>query len=166
MTEMLFLERHEYTAGNGFDGWCQIRIYAPTEASGGLPVVIVSEPDAPDSGPSVTNTAEQLAAEIGTRYLGAQDGVEPPFVFVEHYGDRQVRGRAARFHDPFFGEDFDLVTFATWKRTRRWVMGRERTHFYETVGQPEWQHVDRAHIEELIGEPLPWPACTCNVAPL
>ena len=161
-----FIERHEYTAGNGFDGWCEVRIYDATPESGGLPIVMLTEPPYDvDSGPSVTNTVEQLAAEVLTRYLGEQDGLEPPFVLVEHYPDRQRQNPRARYHDPLFGESFDLVTFASWKRRRRWVVLRERTHFYETLDthSPDWKHVERADIERLIGEPLPWPACTCAV---
>ncbi len=65
----------------GAEGVCRVRIFAA--AAGELPVVILTEL-ATNTGPSVTNTVEQLAAEILTRYLGEQDGLEPPCVLLEH----------------------------------------------------------------------------------
>ena len=161
MSLRIAVERHEFTAGNGFDGWCRVHVYDGTDASGGLPVVIISEPIEND-GPSVTNTIEQLAAEALTRYVAAQDGAEPPFVLVEHYYDRQPhRGRGA-LHDPFFGETFDLVTFKSWRRRQRWVRRDGGVRWYQTFETPDWRRSDRETIEQMIGEALPWAACTCQ----
>jgi len=73
---------HRFRDQKGAEGVCRVRVFAA--ASGGLPVVILSEL-ASNDGPSVTNTVEQLAAEILSRYLPEQDGLEPPFVLLEHY---------------------------------------------------------------------------------
>ena len=32
-----------------------------------------------------------------------------------------------------------------------------------TLGTPDWRHVERAHVEELIGEALRSQACVCRV---
>lgn len=152
--------RHDYTAANGFDGWCYVRIYAPTEASGGLPVVILTDAD----GPSVTNTVEQLAAEVLYRYLPQQDGAVPPFVLVEHYPDRQPRGAEARWHNPYMGETFDLVTFDSWRLRPGFLRVPDGVRPFLRVGVSIWQHADRAAVERLIGGELDWPACTCQLA--
>jgi hypothetical protein len=44
-------------------------------------------------------------------YLPGRDDLAPQCVLILHYADRQHRGSDARWHDPFFGEIFDLVTF-------------------------------------------------------
>jgi hypothetical protein len=95
------------------------------------------------------------------RYLPEQDGLAPPFVLVEHYPDRQPRGAEARWHDPFFGETFDLVGFDRWS-PRPGRMASQRMVY--TLGSPDWRHVDRSRVQELIAEALPWPACTCQPA--
>jgi hypothetical protein len=151
---------HAFHDWKGAHGFCRVRIYAATEASGGLPIVVLTEPNE-NTGPSVTNTLEQLAAEILVRYLGQQDGLEPPFVLVEHYPDRQPRGARARWHDPFFGEVFALVTFASWSLRPRWA--GPRRDLLLSVGTPSWQHVSRDQVEALIRHSLDWPACSCAV---
>lgn len=60
--------------------------------------------------------------------------------FVEHYPDK-----------PTDQETFDLVTFdhqdepRTVSRGGRWMI---------ELGEPHWEHVDRAQVEELIGGEL------------
>jgi hypothetical protein len=150
---------HVYRDWKGAQGRCHVRIYHATEASGHLPVVIVTDPNDND-GPSVTNTIEQLGAEILSRYLPDQDGLDPPFVLVEHYPDRQPRGVEARWHDPFFGETFDVVTFKTCSPRPRWT--GPRRGMLQSFGTPDWRHLSRQEVETLIGEALGWPACTCR----
>ncbi len=151
---------HSFRDSKGAEGFCRIHIYPGTEASGGLPIVVLSEPTE-NTGPSITNTIEQLAAEILARYLGQQDGLEPPFVLVEHYPDRQPRGARARWHDPFFGETFALVSFKRWSPRLRQAPWSRR--LVATLGTPTWRHVSRGDVESLLGQPLDWPACTCSV---
>jgi len=96
-----------------------------------------------------------------TRYLPQQDGLEPAFVLVEHYPDRQPRGVHARYHDDFFGETFDLVMFE--RRSLRLGSASGRRAMLQSLGTPDWRHIDRQRVEELIGEALDWQACTCRV---
>jgi hypothetical protein len=150
---------HVFRDWKNCEGRCHVSIFAGTPASCGLPVVILTEPN-DNAGPSITNSIEQLAADVLSRYLPEQDGLEPPCVFIEHYPDRQPRGPEALFHDPFFGETFDQVTFERWWPKLRRV-GR-RTELLLELGTPEWRHLDRNNVEDLIGGQLPWPACTCR----
>jgi hypothetical protein len=89
-TAVLLMREHDhvYRDWKNAEGHCQVRIYAGTKQSDQLPIVIVSEA-ADNDGPSITNTIEQIAAEVLLRYLPGQDGLEPPVVLVEHYPDRQ-----------------------------------------------------------------------------
>ena len=152
---------HAYRDLFGRQGRCRVRVYGPTPASGGLPVVLVTAL-AEHAGPSLTNTIEQLAAEVLSRYLPERDGAEPPFLLVEHEPERQP-ARPARWHDPSFAEPFDLVRFAhhrpkpTWRSPRRGLV--------QQFGEPEWRRVERGEVERLLGEPLPEPACSCERAP-
>jgi len=151
---------HVYQDWKSAQGHCRVRIYAGTGASGHLPTVILTEPNNND-GPSVTNTIEQIAAEVLTRYLPEQDGLEPAFLLVEHYPDRQPRGVHARYHDDFFGETFDLVMFERWSPRLRSADGRRG--MLQSFGTPDWRHIDRQRVEDLIGEALDRPPCTCRV---
>jgi len=144
---------HAYRDGKGADGVCRIRVFAPTEASGGLPVVILSEL-ASNHGPSITNTAEQLAAEIATRYLPEMDGLEPPATFVEHYPDTGCQ------RDRLGAEHFDLVSFAHHAGRPRFVPMHRG--MLQCFGEPTWRRISRAAVEEMIGQELGEPACTCQ----
>ncbi len=146
---------HRFRDWKGAEGVCRVRVFASPEASGGLPVVILTEL-ATNDGPSVTNTVEQLAAEILTRYLGEQDGLEPPFVLVEHYPDTGCR------RDHLGAEHFDLVTFAHYQPRARW-QGPHRG-MLQRFGEPDWRRISRADVEQLIGQDLGEPACTCQTA--
>lgn len=130
---------HRYHGFRGCESRCRIRIYDPTPA--GVPVVIATELD-DNPGTSITNLAEQLAAEVLVRHLPHRDGAEPPLLWIEHYPPRRyVRDE----------HDYDLVRFAHWNpRWQRKPFG----HVLE-VGQPSWFPLSRAEVEALIGEPLP-----------
>jgi hypothetical protein len=154
--------QHVFRDWKNYEGRCRVSIFAATSASGSLPVVILTEPN-DNVGPSITNSIEQVAAEVLTRYLPEQDGLEPPCVLIEHYPDRQPRGPEARFHDPFFGETFDRVTFDRWWPKFHRVSRRAEPLL--KLGIPDWRHLDRDTVEGLIGGPLPWPACTCRTRP-
>jgi hypothetical protein len=97
---------HAYRSLAGFEGRCRVRIYAPTAASDGLPIVLLTELEGRNPGPSITNEVEQIAAEVLSRYLPEQDGAEPPFLLVEHYPDAGCR------RDELAAEHFDQVRFA------------------------------------------------------
>jgi len=146
---------HAYRDWKGAEGVCRVRIYPATVASGGLPVVILSEL-ASNHGPSVTNTVEQLAAEIASRCLPEMDGIEPPATFIEHSPDAGCQ------HDRLGAEHFDLVTFAHHAGRPRFTTARRG--MLQRFGEPDWRRTSRADVEQLIGQELGEPACTCQVA--
>src|SRR3989442_1628610 len=122
MLQREFVHHYAGFSDRGADkfSYCYVRIYAPTVASEGLPVVIVS--DAPDSeGTSTTNLIEQIAAEVLLQYLPEQDGLVPPFWLIDHYPDRQPSGPGARYHQDFYKEEFSIVTFDSWVVRVQWT---------------------------------------------
>ncbi len=139
---------------------CRIRIYGPTAASTGLPVVIMTEL-ADNMGTSTTNMMEELAAEIVARYLPNRLGTSPPCIFIEHYPDNSAQ-LDSRSHINMwpFAEFFNLVTFSDYGRKQP-LASRGRTEA-QTFGSPNWQKIGRLEVERLIGEPLPEPICTCS----
>ena len=135
----------DFTHPTPHDGRCRVRIYTDDE----LPVVICTEGDNP--GQSITNAAEQIAAEVMTHHPEIFDpfivsplmGVtyEKPFVWVEHYEDG-ARGT------PEDRATFDLVEFGHYeprKVLRAGVWTRE-------IGTPSWSPLDRQSVETLVRE--------------
>jgi hypothetical protein len=109
-----------------------VRIYLPDEDQD-APVVICSELPT-NEGASVTNIAEQLAAEV-IRY----HRLPAPVVWIEH-------------HPPIttdsFTETFDLVVFSSYEvRDRGPYMGETRL----TVGEATWKRITRGMVEVLVG---------------
>jgi hypothetical protein len=117
-------------------GRCRVRIYLPEEERD-APVVICTEPrDNP--GMSITNAAEQIAAEvISSRQLPT------PLVWIEHY-------EAGARRTPQDRHTFDLVLFEHYE-VRDELRGGE---WRKEVGEPSWKALDRATVEALIGGPL------------
>lgn len=112
-----------------------MRIYVP-DAREDSYVVIFTELAA-NTGQSVTNCVERLAAEIVTANVLPSSRT----VFVEHY-ERAARGGDA--------ESYDLVTFAERDpephlRAGRWTI---------ELGEPSWQFLDRGSVETLLGASL------------
>ena len=113
-------------------GRCRVRIYLPDEDQD-APVVICSELPT-NEGASVTNIAEQLAAEV-IRY----HRLHAPVVWIEH-------------HTPIttdsFTETFDLVVFSSYEvRDRGPYMGETRL----TVGEATWKRITKGMVEVLVG---------------
>jgi hypothetical protein len=113
-------------------GRCRVRIYLPDEDQD-APVVICSELPT-NEGASVTNIAEQLAAEV-IRY----HRLPAPVVWIEH-------------HPPIttdsFTETFDLVVFSSYEvRDRGPYMGETRL----TVGEATWKRITKGMVEVLVG---------------
>ncbi len=146
---------HSYRDWKSAEGVCRIRVYAPTAASDRLPVVILTELDT-NHGPSITSIVEQLAAEIATRYLPEMDGLEPPAVFIEHYPDSGCQ------HDRLGAEHFDLVTFAHHAGRPHFVPVRRG--MLQPFGKLDWRRISRADVEQVIGQELGEPTCTCQVS--
>jgi len=122
-------------------GTCRIHIF---NAADGTTVVIATDLDEENPGPSVTNAAEDIASQVCLRY-----GLDPErTVFVEHYDDRfrgVMNGQLVEAHSGCFGrengESFDWVTFP-------------QRHGWE-FGEPAWKHATKAQVEALIGQKLP-----------
>jgi len=135
--------RHEYRGVNGCPGWCRVRVYEPAgeDRSSPAAVVITSEPgQGTDSGPSVTNAVEVIAAEVVTRFALTTSET----VFFEHYERAEQELRAG------IPETFDLVTFSRTDPEPRMLSGR----WLLTLGTPSWRHADRASVETLIGQTI------------
>ncbi len=135
--------RHEYRGVNGCPDWCRVRVYEPAgeDRSSPAAVVMMSEPgQGTDSGPSVTNAVEVIAAEVVTRFALPTSTT----VFVEHY-ERAMQEIAGGIP-----ETFDLVTFSTTDPESVMLSGQ----WLLTLGTPSWRHTNRADIEALIGQTI------------
>lgn len=129
----------EFTAENGAQSRCRVRIYAPEEDRD-APVAIFSElPDNP--GQSVTNAAEVIAGELIERH-DLTAGTAP--VFIEHYPPESGPVRQP--------ESYDLVTFAGELRHKRVWSGPAR--WIPLLGEPDWRPLDREQVERLVGSRL------------
>lgn len=87
------------------------------------PVVIATELQ-DNEGTSITNMAERLASEWSR---DEQTGQPTEIIWIEHYPAERL-----------FKETFALVTF-----------GRDERGEFTT---PQWQHITRAEVEQMIGE--------------
>ena len=126
----------DYIHPTPHNGRCRIRIFLPEEELD-APVVVCTElPNNP--GTSVTNAAEQIAAEVikGHRLPTA-------LVWIEHYED----GARGTPEDP---HTFDLVLFSGYEVSEVLRAGEWR----KEIGAPNWKALDRASVEALIGGPL------------
>ena len=132
--------RYQYRGFYGSEAVCRVRVYERPDA---VPVVICTElPE--NTGTSVTNMAEFLAAEIIAKHFPQRFEQETPVSWVEHYPPIEVKGRKART------EEFDLVTFSTWTPKTEYRHGGMRVK----LGTPEWKHSSKEHVEQLIGQPV------------
>jgi hypothetical protein len=85
-------------------GRCRVRIFLPEEPDRDAPVVVCTElPSNP--GQSVTNAAEQIAAEVIRAHL-----LPTPLVWIEHYPPESTNRET---------ETFDLVIFSSYAITER-----------------------------------------------
>ena len=140
---------HDYIRPTLRGGRCRMRIYQDGDE---LPVVLCTElPDNP--GMSITNAAEQIAAEVLASHpdvfdpfsLGDIPGIEydKPFIWLEHYVDG-ARGT------PQDRASFDLVEFAHYQVRNVMRAGEWR----KEIGEPSWSALDRATVEALVGSPV------------
>jgi hypothetical protein len=114
---------------------CRIRVYEPDDERDAH--VVVASELASNTGTSITNAAEVVAAEIAHAYR-----LPTPLVYIEHFPPAATDGRA---------ETFDLVVFAHWD-TRE--IARVPGELIREIGPPEWRRVDREAVEILVGQAL------------
>ncbi len=114
-------------------GRCRVRVYL-SEEDQDAPVVICSELPT-NEGASVTNIAEQLAAEV-IRY----HRLPAPVVWIERHPPETTEGTT---------ETFDLVTFSSYEvRESGPYLGETRL----TLGEATWKRTTRGMVELLVGE--------------
>ena len=116
-------------------GRCRIRIFLPEEERD-APVVVCTELKN-NPGQSVTNAAEQIAAEVIQGHR-----LPMSLVWIEHYED----GARGSPEDP---HTFDLVIFSGYEITQRTPYPGEARL---TIGEPTWKPLDRQSVEILVGE--------------
>ena len=127
---------HDYIHPTPRGGRCRIRLYLPDD-SADAPVIICSQrPE--NSGQSVTNAAEYIAAEV---ISGHGLSVETPPVWIEHHPRSEVERQAG------LKETFDLVLFSDYE-VREVLVDRE---WRRTIGKPMWKALDRISVDVLIG---------------
>lgn len=120
-------EHYEYEGYHGCKSHCQILVAPPT-------IMVTEAPT--NEGTSVTNMAEDLAAQLAKAY-GIKFEV---LTWIEHYQhDESLSG---------IPETFDLVTFTPGEENR-W--GK---HGPCLIG-PRWQHITRQQAKTLLGEKFP-----------
>ena len=131
--------RHTYVGYWSRDGICRIRIFAAPDA---VPVVVATEV-AENPGTSITNMAEELAAEVIARHFPERFEEETPVIWLEHYPrtpEQRRRGLPA----------FSQAEFSSFTPRVEYLGGIKRIR----IGSPTWRHMDEADVEELIG-PFP-----------
>lgn len=138
--QLEFVEQYTTKAMNGHDIICDLRIY---QNENGKIIVIVSEliDDLGNYMPSVsvTNGAEDLATAV--RKMGYDFDC-----WIEHYPDRGHPLSRIR-------EEFSIVTMQ-YKQT--YIHGGQRRDYH----RPEWKHVVREIVEQMIGQDLDLPEST------
>ncbi len=113
-----------YVGPTGKEGRCYLQVYQEVAS---LPLVVAVEL-ADNPGTSITNAAEQLGTRVWTELLPhAREG----FRLIEVYRRRTSTGA--------LDETFDDVTF---------------TLAGQVLDNADWQHMTRAQVETIIGQPL------------
>jgi hypothetical protein len=123
---------HPYRSAGGRRAQCRVQIYPPEEARD-TPVVRCSELPS-NSGGSVTNSAEVIAAEVIRSHE-----LPTPLVWIEHWPEESTGGGA---------ETFELVVFSSYEvEERAPYLGETRAR----IGGATWKRLDRATVEVLVG---------------
>jgi hypothetical protein len=123
---------HPYRSAGRLPARCRVRVYLPDDERDS-PVVLCSElPN--NSGGSVTNSAEVIAAEVIRAYE-----LPTPVVWIEHWPRESMGGGA---------ETFELVVFSSYEVEERTpYLGERRPR----IGPPTWKRLDRTAVETLVG---------------
>ncbi len=127
-------ERYDYEGFWRHPAVCRIRIY---EQTGATPVVIASEL-AENTGTSITNMEEYLAAEIISHHFPERFETEEPVIWVEQY---------PRHPGQHGLPEFSQVTFASYTPRIVWAGMRQRIR----LGQPSWRYLEREAVEQFVG---------------
>lgn len=129
-------ERYDYEGFWRHPAVYRIRIYERADAT---PVVIATEL-ADNTGTSITNMAEYLAAEIISHHFPERFETEEPepVMWIEQY----PRHRGQRDLP-----EFSQVIFARYTPRIVWTGMRQRIR----IGQPSWRYLEREAVEQLVG---------------
>jgi hypothetical protein len=123
---------------------CRLRIHAGSQPDGSpieVPVVIASEL-ACHPGQTITHAVDLLAAAVLRAFLPDRIGQAPAVRWVEHYGPAaHCRGRV---------DELTEVRFSSWTPHLVEVAGQETW----SLGVPSFHPIDRATLEDWIGEPF------------
>lgn len=117
-------------------GLCRVRIYEP-KSVGDHHVVIITEL-VENEGRSVTNSIEQLAAELVIAHALPSSQT----IFIEHYEETERCGET---------ETFDLVTFF---HPELVVEELRCGEWNVEFGEPTWKPLGRESVEVLLGHSL------------
>jgi len=128
--------RHRYTGYWSRDGICRIRIFAAPDH---VPVVVATEL-AENPGTSITNMAEELAAEVIARHFPERFEAEVPVLWIEEYPQTPEQ---RRWGMPVFSQ----AEFSSFTPRVEYLGGIKRIR----IGPPTWRHVDESEVEALIG---------------
>lgn len=131
---------HVYHGFHSPGATCDIRMF---NAVDGVPTVIATERH-DNENTSITNLAEQIAAEIAQRFFMNEDGTMKPFRWIEHYPD----GPRADW-DSLDRERFSIVSFSFDRPRKSTCFGRPRV----TLGSPSWTHIKPEEIARLLDTP-------------
>lgn len=136
------------------DAFCRIRVFEDDPIDGDIvanPDALSREPKPPvviatelvsNTGTSITNVAEFLAADVAARLLPAYQW--RPIIWVEHYERENERTLRQ------LGPGVSFVRFARYYPEYRPLSGRSVPAF----GKPEWFHATPSEVERLIGHRL------------
>lgn len=119
------IARFPFKDFNGRAAFCRLRVW---EEAGKPPIVMATEVEG-NAGMSVTNAAERIAMQAYQMLERPEGGM----MFIENYPEKEDK-RLARWE-----ESFDAVTFTA---TARGLV------------DPNWQHMTREEVEQLIGQPV------------
>jgi len=124
---------HPYKGDAGIRSRCRVRLYLPYDDKDAAVVICSELPDNP--GTSVTNAAEQIAAEIIVGFR-----LPAPPVWIEHCPLEVTDGR---------DETFELVVFAHYDVQK---VFRGRGPLHKELGPPTRNPLDRKTVETLVGQ--------------
>ena len=130
-------ERYDYEGFWRHPAVCRIRIFERADAT---PVVIATEL-AENTGTSITNMAEYLAAEIIRHHFPERFETEEPepVIWIEQYPRRP--------DDSLKLPEFSRAEFSSYTPRVGWLCGKQRVH----IGQPTWKFMERREVEQLVG---------------